>query len=79
MENENVSDELFVIKKTENGHFVSENVKFENKPTPRLGFNFSVLNLPVKKISQSSSTARDTESKPDGPIIQVMDHKIVHR
>ena len=74
MQNETVSDELFIIKKTENGHYLSENTKFENKPTPRLGFNFTVLDLPVKK-SDSNNLTRDGQEKlnPEGPIIQAID------
>ena len=74
MQNEAVSDELFIIKKTENGRYLSENTKFENKPTPRLGFNFTVLDLPVKK-SDSNNLTRDDQEKlnPEGPIIQAID------
>jgi hypothetical protein len=54
-----VSDELWELSPTNENwtQFNARKCVFETKPTPRLAFNFHVLNLPIAPKSSSSVEA----------------------
>ncbi|CAG5091525.1 Oidioi.mRNA.OKI2018_I69.PAR.g13100.t2.cds [Oikopleura dioica] len=68
-----VSDELWELSPT-NEHwtqFKARKVVFETKPTPRLAFNFHVLNLPI--APKTSQNSEQPTNLPGTPNIQPID------
>ena len=49
-ENDSISDDLFKLSPIEGSNrFTKSKVEFETKPTPRIAFNFHIINLPIRK------------------------------
>ena len=49
-ETDSISDELFKLCPVEGSNrFTKLKVEFETKPTPRIAFNFHIINLPIRK------------------------------
>lgn len=73
VDDDNVSDELFRIKFTQDSCYTSELITFETKPTPRLAFNFCVINMPIKIISPTPQTPPIPVLDSNTPIITPID------
>ena len=49
-ENDSISDDLFKLTPVEGSNrFTKYRIDFETKPTPRIAFNFHIINLPIHK------------------------------
>ena len=49
-ETDSISDDLFKLSPIEGSNrFTKSKVEFETKPTPRIAFNFHIINLPIRK------------------------------
>ena len=52
-ENDSISDDLFKLSPIEGSNrFTKSKVEFETKPTPRIAFNFHIINLPIRKACE---------------------------
>lgn len=64
-ESDTISDDLFKLTPIEGTNkFKKSKVQFDTKPTPRIAFNFHIINLPIRKIS--TSTPQTTPQTTDG-------------
>jgi len=72
---EEVSDELFRLRvKSDNSlTYSAQIIPFETKPTPRLAFNFEIINMPVKSSRASEATIPTNMPQSDTPIITPID------
>jgi len=74
MENDVVSDQLFRLRLNQSGQYVCGKIECETRPTPRLAFNFAVINLPVKKVRQNPVAQKpDLNSLDEQPQITPID------
>ena len=49
-ENDSISDDLFKLTPIEGSNrYTKSRIEFETKPTPRIAFNFHIINLPIRK------------------------------
>ena len=52
-ETDSISDDLFKLSPIEGSNrFTKSKVEFETKPTPRIAFNFHIINLPIRKACE---------------------------
>jgi hypothetical protein len=68
-ENDSISDDLFKLTPIEGSNrFTKSRVEFETKPTPRIAFNFHIINLPIRK---ASTITRQTDIQTPGTDPQI--------
>ena len=54
-ETDSISDDLFKLKPIEGSNrYTKSRIEFETKPTPRIAFNFHIINLPIRKSCEFS-------------------------
>jgi len=72
-ENDSISDDLFKLTPVEGSNrFTKSRIDFETKPTPRIAFNFHIINLPIRKSSPIPREI-DTENPGTEPQITPVD------
>jgi len=68
-ETDSISDDLFKLSPIEGSNrFTKSKVEFDTKPTPRIAFNFHIINLPIRK---ALPVTRQTDTQNQGTEPQI--------
>lgn len=77
LENDEVCDQLYRLRPAANtSTYTVERIDFETRPTPRLAFNFSIVNMPVKSRLPDSTAPVDSNPSDDPVITPIDDWKV---